>query len=133
MDGSEGATSRSHYGESGHGATGLKSRSGPELAGATKEFPGSVADRGTEAFAQTKETLSDAYNKTGEALNNTYEWMMTYGRQNPGRTILMAFGAGAGIGFLLASNNRTSHRSAAYFEPVVNAVSQFASEVFRRR
>jgi hypothetical protein len=40
-------------------------------------------------------------------------------------------GAGAGIGFLLA--NHRSSRPAAYFDPVVNAVSRFASDVFRRR
>ena len=124
METSESSASRTHYGDRGGGA---------QLAEETREFAGRAADRGAQAYGQTKETLSKAYDKTGEALNETYEWMMTYGREHPGRTMLIAFGAGAGLGFLLASNQRASHRSSAYIEPVVNAVSQFASEVFRRR
>jgi ElaB/YqjD/DUF883 family membrane-anchored ribosome-binding protein len=93
-----------------------------------KEF-GRQIERGAEA---TRDALSNAYDTTSAALNDTYEWLMNYGRDNPGRTILIALGAGAGIGFLLA-NHRASSRPAAYFDPVVNAVSRFASDVFRRR
>jgi len=66
-------------------------------------------------------------------LNDTYEWAMTHGRDNPGRTMLIAFGAGAGVGLLLAASGRKRSRSSYYGEPFVNAVSQIASELFHRR
>lgn len=124
MDTSESSTSRTSYGERG-GST--------QFAEDAKDFAGRAADRGSQVYGQTKETLSKAYDRTGEALNETYEWMMSYGREHPGRTMLIAFGAGAGLGFLLASNQRSSSRSSAYIEPVVNAISQLASDMFRRR
>lgn len=119
------------YGDS--GATGVKIRKGSESGEEAREFVGNLAERGAEAYAHTQETLSRAFNKTEEALSDTYERMLVYGRKNPGRSMLMAFGAGAGIGFLLANGGRASHRTSSYVEPVVNAVSQFASELLRRR
>jgi ElaB protein len=56
---------------------------------------------------------------------------MTYGRENPGKITLIAFGAGLGLGLLLASSRRS--RSTRYAEPVVNALSDIALEYFRHR
>lgn len=128
METMEGAKAKSDYGNT--GATSVsKSASGSDISRATKDF----SERSAEAYAQTKETVSEAYGKTTEVLNETYDWAMTYGRNNPGKTMLIALGAGAGIGFLLASGSRKHARASSYVEPVVNAVSQFASELFRRR
>lgn len=121
-------TTKPRY-EGGHVGPSYQSRSDSE----SKEFAARQAERGAEAYAHTKETLSNAYTKTSDAFNHTYEWMVAYSQEHPGRTMLMAFGAGAGIGFLLGSNGRAARRPSAYVEPVVNAISQFASEVFRRR
>jgi len=129
METMEGVKPKPSFGDSGAVTSGSKSTSGPDIGRATKDF----ADRSAEAYAQTKETVSEAYGKTTEVLNDTYERAMTYGRDNPGRTMLIAFGAGAGIGFLLASSSRKHSRASSYTEPVMNAVSQFASEFFRRR
>jgi hypothetical protein len=110
-------------------SSGSKSPIGSDGGHATKDF----AERGAEAYAQTKEVVSDAYDKTTDALNGAYKRVLVYGRQNPGTTMLVAFGAGAGVGLLLAASGRKHSLSSYYGEPFVNAVSQIASELFHRR
>ena len=110
-------------------SSGSKSPIGSDGGHATKDF----AERGAEAYAQTKEVVSDAYDKTTDALNGAYKRVLVYGRQNPGTTMLVAFGAGAGVGLLLAASGRRRDRGSYYGESVVNAVSQIASEFLRRR
>jgi hypothetical protein len=102
---------------------------GSDRGHATKAF----AEHGAETYAKTKQFVSDTYDKTTDVMNGAYQQVLVYGRQNPGTTILMAFGAGAGVGLLLAATGRNSRRSSYYGEPVVNAVSQIASGLFRRR
>jgi ElaB/YqjD/DUF883 family membrane-anchored ribosome-binding protein len=87
-------------------------------------------DRSAEFYDQTKKTISDTYNKTAEALNKSYDQAMAYGRDNPGKVMLMALGGGLVLGLLLAGRNR---RSGFNVEPVVNTLSQMFSDVFRRR
>jgi ElaB/YqjD/DUF883 family membrane-anchored ribosome-binding protein len=110
-------------------SSGSKSPIGSDGSHATKDF----AERGAQAYAQTKEVVSDTYDKTTDVLNGAYQRVLVYGRQNPGTTMLVAFGAGAGVGLLLAASGRKRSRSSYYGESVVNAVSQIASELFRRR
>lgn len=129
METMENAKAKSAYGTTGAVSAGSRSASGSDISHATKDF----ADRSAGAYAQTKETVSEAYGKTTAALNDTYAWAMTYGRNHPGRTMLIALGAGAGIGFLVAAKGRTRSRTPYFGEPMVNAVSQIASELFHRR
>lgn len=102
---------------------------GSDSGHATKAF----AKHGAETYAKTKNFVSETYDKTTDVMNGAYQQVLVYGRQNPSTTILIAFGAGAGVGLLLAATARNSRRSSYYGEPVVNAVSQIASELFRRR
>ena len=84
------------------------------------------------AIDQTKQVMSDAYEKTSEVLSNTYDKTVTYGRENPGTATLIAFGAGIGVGVLLAaalSGGRS--RTNRIAEPIVNALSQVAMEFLR--
>lgn len=83
------------------------------------------------AYDQTVKAVSEAYDKTSEALGNTYDQTMTYGRENPGKLTLIAFGAGIGIGLLLASGMGGRNRNSRFVEPVVTALSQVALEFFR--
>jgi ElaB/YqjD/DUF883 family membrane-anchored ribosome-binding protein len=85
---------------------------------------------GQSAYDQTKQTMTDAYGKTTEVLSNTYDQAMSYGRDNPGKLTLIAFGAGIAIGLLLAGSGGRS-RTNRIAEPVVNALSQVAMEFFR--
>jgi hypothetical protein len=55
---------------------------------------------------------------------------MTYGRENPGKLTLIAFGAG--IGVLLASGLGSGRsRNSRFAEPIVTALSQVALQLFR--
>jgi len=97
-----------------------------------KEMASEVSARMEAAVDQTKRVVSDAYDKTSEALSNTYNQTLDYGRENPGKLTLIAFGAGIGIGILLASGlGGGRSRTNRIAEPVVTALSQIAMEFFR--
>jgi ElaB/YqjD/DUF883 family membrane-anchored ribosome-binding protein len=83
------------------------------------------------AYDQTKQVVNEAYDKTSEVLSTTYDQAMTYGRDNPGKLTLIAFGAGIGIGLLLAGSLGGRSRTNRIAEPIVGALSQVAMEFFR--
>ena len=64
-------------------------------------------------------------------LTDTYDQAMVYGKENPGKLTLIAFGAGIGIGVLVASGLGGRRRNSRFTEPIVNALSQVALEFFR--
>ena len=97
----------------------------------------SAAQRAREgvqsAYEETKQVVTDAYGKTSDVLNDTYNQAMVYGKENPGKLTLIAFGAGIGIGVLLASGfSGGRSRTSRIGEPIVSALSQVALEFLRR-
>jgi len=96
-----------------------------------REVASDVSAGVQNAYDQTVKAVGDAYDKTSEVLSNTYDQTMTYGRENPGKLTLIAFGAGIGIGLLLASGMGGRSRNSRFVEPVVTALSQVALEFFR--
>lgn len=97
-----------------------------------REIASDVGSTVQTAYDQTTKAVSEAYDKTSEVLTNTYDQTMTYGRENPGKLTMIAFGAGIGIGLLLASNlgnGRSRNRRMA--RPIVSALAEVASEFFR--
>ncbi|HSE98695.1 MAG TPA: hypothetical protein VLD57_10565, partial [Blastocatellia bacterium] len=68
-----------------------------------REVGSDVANKGQQVYDQTRQAVSNAYEKTSETLSQTYDQAMSYGRQHPGQLTLIAFGAGIGVGLLLAS------------------------------
>jgi hypothetical protein len=121
--GSSSPTSQTTGGQTGSSYTGQTTGSAPQRA--REQDIG-----GQSTFDQTKQTVSDAYGKTTEVLTNTYDQAMSYGRENPGKLTLIAFGAGIAIGLLLSGTGGRS-RTNRIAEPVVNALSQVAMEFFR--
>lgn len=92
-----------------------------------------VEGRGAEIFDQAKQKVADAYDQTSKSVTEQYEKALDYGRENPGTTVLIALGVGVGIGVMLAgsfSGSRRSRRSRVV-EPVMDAVSTLARELFR--
>jgi ElaB/YqjD/DUF883 family membrane-anchored ribosome-binding protein len=92
-----------------------------------------LGNTATEAIDQAKQVVTDTYNRASKSLNESYTHAMDYGRENPGKTTLIAFGAGIGIGLLLAgslSSSRNS-RTGRIVPPVMNALTEIAREVFR--
>jgi hypothetical protein len=93
----------------------------------------SAFEEGKQVVDEAKQLVNDAYGKTTEALTNTYDQVMVYGKENPGKLTLMAFGAGIGVGVLLASGLASGRsRSSRIGEPIVSALSQVAMEFLRR-
>jgi ElaB/YqjD/DUF883 family membrane-anchored ribosome-binding protein len=84
-----------------------------------------------EIIDQTKQGISETYNRASQGLNETYEQAMDYSREHPGRSTLIAFGLGVGVGLLMAGNFATRSRTRRIVPPVMNALSEIASELFR--
>jgi ElaB/YqjD/DUF883 family membrane-anchored ribosome-binding protein len=84
---------------------------------------------GAEVMDQAKQALSEAYDKTSKTVSATYDQAVDYGREHPGQLTLIAFGAGIGIGLLLASAFSSRSR---IMPPVVNTLTEIATELFRR-
>jgi ElaB/YqjD/DUF883 family membrane-anchored ribosome-binding protein len=99
-------------------------------AGPGATNPKDLLNRGSEIYDQTKQTVSDAYDKTARTLSDSYEQAMTYGRENPGKMTMIAFGVGFGLGLLMAARRS---RTSRYAEPIINAVSDIALEFVRSR
>ena len=91
-----------------------------------------VEDRGAEIIDQAKQKAGEVYDQANKRLSEQYEKAIGYGRENPGKTTLIAFGVGVGIGALLVSNFSASRsRRSRVVEPVMRAVSTLARELFR--
>ena len=99
----------------------------PSSAGATAQ---DILTRGTEVYGQAEQAVSEAYDKTAKVVSETYEQAKSYSTENPGKTILIALGIGVGLGFLLGASSRRS-RTGRLAQPVVNALSDIALEIFR--
>ena len=91
-----------------------------------------VGTQANEAINQAKQTVTDAYNRASQGLSETYSQAIDYGRDNPGKLTLIAFGAGIGVGILLSSGFGSSrNRTDRIVPPVMNALSAIAAEIFR--
>ena len=96
-----------------------------------REEAAHIKDKAGDVMDQTRQAVSNAYDKTTETLSNTYDQAVTYGRENPGTFAIIAFGAGIGIGVLLASGLGGRSRMSRIAEPIVGAISQVALEFLR--
>ncbi|HKE04758.1 MAG TPA: hypothetical protein VKE91_11900 [Blastocatellia bacterium] len=89
-------------------------------------------DRAAEIINQAKQKVSEVYDQTNKRMIEQYEKAIDYGRENPGKTTLIAFGVGVGVGVLLVSGFSGSRsRRSHVVEPVMRAVSTLACELFR--
>jgi len=90
-----------------------------------------VMNPGSPAYEETKKAMGSAYERSSRAIGETYGQALQYGRNNPGKAVLIAFGIGVGFGMLLLGSGRRS-RISRYGEPVVNALSNMARDFIRR-
>src|SRR5262249_25634992 len=83
-----------------------------------------------QVMDQVKEGFSTAYETTSKGINKGYNAAVDYGKTNPGKATLIAFGAGLGVGLMLAGGFSRS-RSSRIVPPIMDALSQIATELFR--
>jgi ElaB/YqjD/DUF883 family membrane-anchored ribosome-binding protein len=89
-------------------------------------------DRAAEIINQAKQKAGEIYDQANKKMIEQYEKAIDYGRENPGKTTLIAFGVGVGVGALLVSGFSGSRsRRSRVVEPVMRAVSTLARELFR--
>jgi ElaB protein len=77
--------------------------------------------------AATREAREDS----SSGLNKTWEQAMNYSRENPGKSTLIAFGVGIGLGLLMSNGFTTRSRSQRIVPPLMNAISEITSALFR--
>jgi ElaB/YqjD/DUF883 family membrane-anchored ribosome-binding protein len=105
---------------------------GAKVSSAAQSLKDQVGERASETMDQAKRKVGELYDSANRSLNQQYDRAMSYTRENPGTTTLIAFGAGVGVGMLLLSNLSGSRsRRSRVIEPIMNAVSTLASELFR--
>jgi len=103
-----------------------------KLSSATHAVRERVEERGAEVLDQAKRKASEVYDQANKSLNEQYGKAMNYTRENPGKMTLIAFGVGVGVGLVLAGSYATPHsRRRRMVEPVMNALSSIAQELFR--
>jgi ElaB/YqjD/DUF883 family membrane-anchored ribosome-binding protein len=87
-----------------------------------------VGECGAEALDQAKRKAGQVYDQANKSLNEQYGKAMEYGRENPGKMTLIAFG----VGLVVAGSHSAPHsRRRRMVEPVMNALSSIAREMFR--
>ena len=103
------------------------------IGGTLGNVGSNISAKSGEVVEQAKEVASDVYNRASKGINQGYNQAMDYGRENPGTATLIAFGAGLGVGLLIAGSFTSSSRTRTgrIVPPVMNALSQIASEIFR--
>ena len=99
----------------------------PDKDGVTAQ---SILERGAVAYGQAEKAVSDVYDKTAQAVGETYEQAKSYSRENPDKALLIALGIGVGLGFLLGVSSLRS-RTGRFARPMVNALSDIALEYLR--
>src|SRR5262245_47982181 len=102
-------------------------RAGDAASAAREKFE----DRGAEIIDQAKRKVGRAYDQANRGLSEQYERVIDYSRENPGTATLIAFGAGVGVGLLVAGRFNVRPRRNRLVEPVMNALSTLAYNLVR--
>src|SRR5688572_2909988 len=90
-----------------------------------------IEDLGAEMLGKAKRKAGRIYNQANRGLNEQRERVIDYGRDNPGKSALIAFGVGVGVGLLVASGIRARSRRGRLVDPIMNALSTFAYNLTR--
>jgi ElaB/YqjD/DUF883 family membrane-anchored ribosome-binding protein len=89
-----------------------------------------VIDKARENIGEAYERASEVYDRASHSVAESWDQAVDYGRKNPGTATLIAFGAGVGIGLLIANGMNTRSRSQRIVPPIMNALSEIATELF---
>jgi ElaB/YqjD/DUF883 family membrane-anchored ribosome-binding protein len=98
---------------------------------AAREAGDQFYDAAAEKLGQAKQKAGEMYDRVNQSFNDKYDKAVYYGRENPGKTTLIALGVGVGLGLLIGTTARNSRRSrGGIVEPVINALSTLATDLF---
>lgn len=106
----------------------LQTKNQPEQLDETNTKTDEIIAAGARVYAQTEQAVSQAYDKTAKVVGETYEQAKTFGRENPERTALIAFGVGVGVGLLVGTRRS---RSGRIVQPLIDAAYDVASALVR--
>ncbi|HMG34065.1 MAG TPA: hypothetical protein VKM94_09025 [Blastocatellia bacterium] len=84
-----------------------------------------------QVIEQVKEGVSSAYETTSKGLNKGYNMAVDYGKSNPGKMTMIAFGVGLGVGLMISNGFTGRGRRSRIIPPIMDALSQIATEMFR--
>jgi ElaB/YqjD/DUF883 family membrane-anchored ribosome-binding protein len=82
-------------------------------------------------YQKAARKFSGAYDRTTEKVSSSYCKARDYSHDNPGKAMLITLGIGLGIGLLLSTNLHHYSRSSRIAQPVINALSDVATQFFR--
>jgi ElaB/YqjD/DUF883 family membrane-anchored ribosome-binding protein len=102
-----------------------------KAADTARQVGDQFSEAAAEKLGQAKQKVGEVYDQVNKTVNEQYTKAVGYSRENPGKTTLIALGIGVGIGLLIGGNARSSRRSRGRIvEPVINALSTLATEIF---
>ena len=87
-------------------------------ASAAEDVAEDLTARVSETVDRAKESLTDVYEKGSDVATRAYSRAMEYGKENPRGAMLVALGAGIGLG-LLFSPGRGGRRTYGGIFPIV--------------
>lgn len=128
-----GATPGSPAGSMGTGVSGAASRTSREHSSTGSSGYGVSGESSTmgRGVGEMRRGAGESYGRAGQGLNETWGQVMDYSREHPGKSTLIAFGVGVGVGLLMGGGFTARSRARRIVPPVMNALSEIASELFR--
>jgi len=103
-----------------------------EREAAKEDIRDQARDIGTEQLGEARRRIARAYDKTRGAASRWYDDAVGYGRQNPGASMILAFGAGVGVGALLFMDRRPPYRRRV-MPAIATALTDVLHDVFDAR
>jgi hypothetical protein len=88
-------------------------------------------ERDAETAGQAKRKAGRIYSQASKSLNEQSGRVIDYGRKNPGKATLIAFGVGVGVGLIVAGGFKARRRRSRLVEPVMSALSALAYNMVR--
>ena len=95
---------------------------------------GQTAKRVSEVAGQARDTINEAYSRASRGMSDTWEQAMDFSKEHPGTATIVAFGAGVGLGLLLAGGLggfQSRGRTRRMVPPVLDAISMITREYLR--
>ncbi len=99
-----------------------------QAAGETAE---NLKEHAEHVCGQVKDAVCDVCGKTAHVASETINHAKSFTTHNPGKSVLIALGAGVVIGMLLGARSHHRHSRGRFAQPVVGALSDIALEFFR--